>query len=92
MATKRIDKANTPCNSPKRTPLHPNKSHVVKACVGEKQKVIRFGEKGAKTAGAPKLGEGTSVKNKRKSVKARHREDIAKGKMSSAWWSDREKF
>ena len=92
MATKRIDKANTSCNSPKRTPSHPKKSHVVKACEGEKQKVIRFGEQGAKTAGAPKLGEDAAVKNKRKSFKARHRENIAKGKMSAAWWSAREKW
>jgi hypothetical protein len=53
----RVNKKAMPCNSPKRTPSHPKKSHIVKACSGQKEKVIRFGEQGAKTAGKPKAGE-----------------------------------
>ena len=79
-------------NKPKRTPNHPTKSHVVVAKVGEKIKTIRFGQKGANTAGAPKKGESDRMKNKRKSFKARHAKNIAKGKMSAAYWADRTKW
>ena len=79
-------------NKPKRTPNHPKKSHVVVAKVGEKVKTIRFGEQGAKTAGAPKAGESERMKMKRKSFKARHRKNIAKGKMSAAYWADKVKW
>lgn len=77
------------CNKPKRTPSHPKKSHVVKACEGGKEKVIRFGEQGAKTAGKPKAGESEAMKKKRASFKARHAKNIKKGKMSAAWWADK---
>lgn len=80
------------CNSPKRTPSHPKKSHVVKACFDGKQKIIRFGEQGASTAGKPKKGESEKMKAKRKSFKARHGKNIAKGKSSAAYWADREKW
>ena len=79
-------------NKPKRTPNHPKKSHVVVAKVGSQVKTIRFGEQGAKTAGAPKSGESTRMKMKRKSFKARHRKNIAKGKMSAAYWADKVKW
>lgn len=79
-------------NKPKRTPNHPKKSHVVVAKEGDKVKTIRFGEQGAKTAGAPKAGESEAMKKKRASFKARHAKNIAKGKMSAAWWSNREKW
>ena len=52
----RVNKAGMACNKPKRTPSHAKKSHVVKACEGGKEKVIRFGEQGASTAGKPKEG------------------------------------
>ena len=65
-------------NKPKRTPSHPKKSHVVVAKEGDKIKTIRFGEQGAKTAGKPKAGEGSKMKKKRASFKARHRRNIAK--------------
>jgi hypothetical protein len=81
-----------PCNSPKRTPSHPKKSHVVKACANGKEKIIRFGEQGAKTAGKPKAGESAAMKKKRASFKARHAKNIAKGKMSAAFWAAREKW
>jgi hypothetical protein len=68
-------------NKPKRTPNHPKKSHIVVAKEGSKIKTIRFGEKGAKTAGKPKKGESRKMKMKRKSFKARHAKNIKKGKM-----------
>lgn len=79
-------------NKPKRTPNHPKKSHVVVAKVGPKVKTIRFGEQGASTAGKPKSGESDRMKAKRKSFKARHGKNIAKGKMSAAYWSDKVKW
>jgi|TARA_R110002050_G_scaffold3047_2_gene16161 hypothetical protein len=79
-------------NKPKRTPKHPKKSHVVVAKEGDKIKTIRFGEQGASTAGKPKAGESDRMKKKRASFKARHRKNIAKGKMSAAYWANREKW
>ena len=79
-------------NKPKRTPDHPKKSHVVVAKEGEKVKTIRFGEQGAKTAGAPKAGESDKMTKKRASFKARHAKNIAKGKMSAAWWANKIKW
>tara|TARA_R100001230_G_C5542269_1_gene72567 strand:- start:113 stop:403 length:291 start_codon:yes stop_codon:yes gene_type:complete len=79
-------------NKPKRTPRHPKKSHVVLAKVGSKVKLIRFGQQGAKTAGKPKKGESARMKAKRKSFKARHRKNIARGKMSPAWWANKVKW
>lgn len=79
-------------NKPKRTPNHPTKSHVVVAKDGDQVKTIRFGEQGAKTAGKPKAGESDRMKQKRASFKARHAKNIAKGKMSAAWWANREKW
>lgn len=79
-------------NKPKRTPSHPTKSHVVVAKVGNKTKTIRFGEQGAKTAGKPKAGESEAMKKKRQAFKARHAKNIAKGKMSAAYWADRVKW
>ena len=79
-------------NKPKRTPNHPKKSHVVVAKEGGVTKTIRFGEQGASTAGKPKAGESESMKAKRKSFKARHGANIAKGKMSAAYWADKAKW
>ena len=79
-------------NKPKRTPDHPTKSHIVVAKEGDKVKTIRFGEQGAKTAGKPKEGESERMKKKRASFKARHSKNIAKGKMSAAYWANREKW
>jgi hypothetical protein len=70
-------------NKPKRTPSHPTKSHVV---------VVKEGDQGAKTAGAPKSGETDTMKKKRASFKARHAKNIAKGKMSAAYWADKVKW
>ncbi|OUV76078.1 MAG: hypothetical protein CBC91_06770 [Rickettsiales bacterium TMED131] len=79
-------------NKPKRTPKHPTKSHVVVAKEGDKVKTIRFGQQGASTAGKPKAGESERMKKKRASFKARHRKNIAKGKMSAAYWADKTKW
>ena len=79
-------------NKPKRTPNHPKKSHVVVAKEGDKIKTIRYGEQGAKTAGKPKAGESEAIKKKRASFKARHGKNIAKGKMSAAYWADKSKW
>ena len=82
----------TGVNKPKRTPKHAKKSHMVLAQEGHTLKLIRFGEQGASTAGKPKAGESDKMKAKRKSFKARHGKNIAKGKMSAAYWADREKW
>ena len=79
-------------NKPKRTPSHPKKSHIVVAKEGDRIKTIRFGEQGAKTAGKPKAGESDRMKKKRASFKARHAKNIAKGKMSAAYWANRSKW
>ena len=78
-------------NKPKRTPSHSTKSHVVLAKEGDKIKLIRFGMQGAKTK-PPRKGESDADKAKRRSFKARHAKNIAKGKTSAAYWSDRTKW
>ena len=75
-------------NKPKRSPKG-KKSHVVAVRDKGKVKIIRFGERGASTAGKPKAGESAKMKAKRKSFKARHRKNIAKGKSSPAFWADK---
>jgi hypothetical protein len=78
-------------NKPKRTPSHPTKSHLVVAKEGDKVKTIRFGQQGV--SGSPaKEGESAANKARRKSFKARHAKNIAKGKMSAAWWSSNTKW
>lgn len=85
-------------NRAKRTPNHPTKSHVVVAKSKGKIKLIRFGQQGKKvgsvkgTAGKPKAGESARMKAKRKSFKARHAKNIARGPMSAAYWADKVKW
>ena len=79
-------------NKAKRTPNHPEKSHIVVAKDGDKVKTIRFGQQGVTTAGAPKKGESDKQKARRKNFKARHAKNIAKGKMSAAYWADKVKW
>jgi len=79
-------------NKPKRTPGHPTKSHIVVAKEGDQIKTIRFGEQGADTAGKPKENESAAMKQKRASFKARHARNIARGKMSAAFWADQVKW
>ncbi len=77
-------------NKPKGTPSHPKKSHIVLAKEGSKTKLIRFGEQGADTV-TESNPTGARAK-KRASFKARHAKNIAKGKMSAAYWADRVKW
>tara|TARA_A100001037_G_C14531752_1_gene363376 strand:- start:161 stop:442 length:282 start_codon:yes stop_codon:yes gene_type:complete len=77
-------------NKPKRTPSHPKKSHVVVAKSGGKVKTIRFGQQGV--SGAGKNPKTAKQKARRKSFKARHGSNIAKGKMSAAYWADKVKW
>jgi hypothetical protein len=78
-------------NKPKRTPKHPTKSHAVLAKEGETVKLIRFGQQGV--SGSPaKPGESEAAKARRASFKARHAQNIAKGKMSAAYWADKTKW
>ena len=77
-------------NKPKKTPSHPTKSHVVVAKEGDEVKTIRFGQQGVSGAGAAPKSE--KEKARRKSFKARHAKNIAKGKMSAAYWANKEKW
>ena len=78
-------------NQPKRTPGHPTKSHVVLASEGGQTKVIRFGQQGV--SGSPrKEGESRADRLRRKSFKARHAKNIAKGKLSAAFWANKVKW
>jgi uncharacterized protein (TIGR02594 family) len=87
-----IDKDSLQLDKPRRTPDHPTKSHVVKTRVDGKEKIIRFGEQGASTAGKPKQGESERMTAKRASFKSRHAKNIAKGKSSAAYWANKVKW
>ena len=78
-------------NKPKRTPSNPKKSHAVLAKEGDTVKLIRFGQQGV-SGSPPKKGESAADKARRASFKARHAGNIAKGKMSAAFWSDSVKW
>ena len=90
----RVDKSSLDCNDPRSTPNHPKNSHIVRSCypgAPKGGKLIRFGQQGVK--GSPKKdGESESYKARRQSFKARHAANIAKGKSSPAYWSDRVKW
>ena len=88
----KLNKKSMACNKHRRTPKHRTKSHVVKACSGGIEKIIRFGQQGVTTAGKPKKGESAKQKARRKSFKARHRKNIAKGKLSAAYWANKVKW
>ena len=77
-------------NKPKRTPSHPTKSHVVVASENGQYKVVRYGQQGVKGAG--KNPTTAAEKARKKSFKARHAKNIAKGKMSAAYWADKSKW
>ena len=77
-------------NKPKRTPGHATKSHAVLAKEGDKVKLIRFGQQGV--SGAGKNPQSHKDKARRKSFKARHAKNIAKGKMSAAYWANKTKW
>lgn len=77
-------------NKPKKTPNHPTKSHAVLAKSGDKEKLIRFGQQGVKGAGPHPTT--AAEKARKKSFEARHAKNIAKGKMSAAYWADKVKW
>ena len=78
-------------NKPKRTPKHATKSHVVLAKEGDQVKLIRFGQQGV--SGSPKTtNESEADRKRREAFKARHAANIKKGKMSAAYWANREKW
>ena len=78
-------------NKPKRTPNHPKKSHIVVAKEGNTIKTIRFGQQGV--SGSPrKAGESASYRKRRESFQARHAKNIAKGKLSAAYWANKVKW
>ena len=85
----RVEKSKMKCNSPKRTPGHPKKSHIVKACKDGKEKIIRFGQQGVSTAGKK---QDKKSKARRKSFKARHAKNIARGPFSAAYWANKVKW
>ncbi len=90
MTVKRGKETFSAYNKPKRTPNHKTKSHAVLAKSGNEVKLIRFGQQGVSGAGSnPKTA---SEKARRKSFKARHAKNIAKGKMSAAYWADKVKW
>ena len=74
-------------NKPKRTPNHPTKKYVVLAREGGKTRLIRFGDAKMTTAGKPSKNDSAKDRARRKSFKSRHAKNIARGKMSGAWWS-----
>ena len=90
MTVKRGKETFSGYNKPRRTPNHPTKSHVVLAKEGDKVKLIRFGQQGV--SGAGKNPKSEKQKARRKSFLARHQKNIAKGKMSAAFWSAKVKW
>lgn len=88
---KQVNKSTLKCNTPKRTPSHPTKSHIVKACDNGIERVIRFGQQGV--SGSPyKKGESEADKKRRAAFRARHAKNIAKGKFSAAYWANKVKW
>ncbi|QDP65760.1 MAG: hypothetical protein GOVbin5663_13 [Prokaryotic dsDNA virus sp.] len=77
-------------NKPKRTPKHRTKSHAVLAKQGNKIRLIRFGQQGVRGAG--KKPRTASERARKRSFKARHRKNIARGKMSAAYWANKVKW
>ena len=87
-------KSEMKCNSPKSQPVGDSltgKSHVVKACENGKEKLLRFGQRGVK--GSPKKkGESKEYASRRNRFKTRPAKNIAKGKMSAAYWANKVKW
>ena len=90
MAIERSGEKFSGYNKPKRTPGHKTKSHAVLAKSGSKVKLIRFGQKGV--SGAGKKPKTPKDKARRKSFKARHAKNIARGKLSAAYWANKVKW
>ena len=87
----KLHKDKMACNKPRKTPGHATKSHVVKACEGGKEKIVRFGQQGVKGAG--KNPRSAKDKARKKSYYARHNaQDSNPSKMSARYWSHRVKW
>jgi phage gp16-like protein len=91
MAIKRAGETFQGYNKPKKTPGHKTKSHAVLAKDGEKVKLIRFGQQGVKGS-PPRKNESEATRKRRAAFKKRHAQNIAKGKMSAAYWADKVKW
>ena len=84
MKDSRLDRAGVAgYNKPKRLKDGSGKSHIVVAKEGDKIKTIRFGQAGVKT---------NQTVGQRKAFKSRHAKNIAKGKMSAAYWANKVKW
>ena len=91
MAIERSGEKFSGYNQPKRTPGHPSKSHAVLAKVGDQVRLIRFGQQGV--SGSPKReGESDASRKRRESFRARHAENIRKGRLSAAYWANKVKW
>jgi hypothetical protein len=84
MTVKRGSEEFSGYNKPKKTPGHATKSHAVLAKEGDEVKLIRFGQQGVQ--GSP---DGSA---RNKAFKDRHAKNIAKGKMSAAFWANKTKW
>jgi hypothetical protein len=78
-------------NQAVKTPGHKTKSHAVVAKEGNQTKLIRFGQQGV--SGSPKRsGESEASRKRREAWKKRHSANVKKGRMSAAWWANKEKW
>lgn len=75
----KLDKSKMPCNKPRRTPDHPTKKSVVKACENGKERVVRFGDQN--------MSIKKNIPERRKNFRARHSCDEKKSKLSAGYWS-----
>ena len=88
---KSLSKGAMACNKPKATPNHATKSHVVKACKGAEEKIIRFGQQGVQGAGKNPTSD--ADKARRKSYYARHNaQDSSPDILSARYWSHKVKW
>ena len=75
----KINKSKMKCNQPKRTPNHPTKKSIVKACEGGKEKIVRFGD--------AKMSIKKHIPERRENFRARHNCDEKKSKLTPGYWS-----
>ena len=68
------------------------KYHYFRDQVKDKIKLIRFGQQGVKGEGDPAKSDTKAEKARRKAFKARHKENIKRGKMSAAYWANKVKW
>ncbi len=84
-------KAELSCNAPRKTPGHDTKSHVVKACKGGEERLIRFGQQGVEGAGKNPTSE--KDKARKRSYYARHNaQDSDPDFFSARRWANKVKW